>query len=341
MDKTENAQFDGDRGTRARPRENPKGKGEFWYRVHALSLRSSFELPELRAIAPLQAPPDIAVSRIHRCDVHLATQHGASSSDQASGSSELVVLPKGVAKLSVPAVGDFEVKDGREILLRARRHVDPSLVQLYTIGSGLGLALEQRDALVLHGASAVRDGRAVLLLGPSGVGKSTLAAALAAAGFEILGDDTIALWQDETRANWRVFPSGVALKLWGDALEALGVSAAGLRPVAAGVGKFYLPVGQAADASGYSVDSIVLLRTQNGIDRPEFSTIELLEAIQGITENLYRPMFVEALGKNAIAFTRICSLAAATKVTVLSRPPEHATLPILVEMLDKDLRRQT
>lgn len=47
----------------------------------------------------------------------------------------------------------------------------------------------QRDAIFFHAASLAIEGRAVLLVGPKGTGKSTLALALAARGHGLLGDE--------------------------------------------------------------------------------------------------------------------------------------------------------
>jgi hypothetical protein len=57
----------------------------------------------------------------------------------------------------------------------------------------LPLAATLRGLEVMHAAGVVLDGRAVLLIGPAGAGKSSLAAALVRAGGQLLGDDVVAL----------------------------------------------------------------------------------------------------------------------------------------------------
>jgi hypothetical protein len=51
--------------------------------------------------------------------------------------------------------------------------------------------LGYRDMFVVHGGGLVRDGRAVLLLGATGKGKSTLVAAAANDGWNVLSDDLV------------------------------------------------------------------------------------------------------------------------------------------------------
>lgn len=50
--------------------------------------------------------------------------------------------------------------------------------------------LRQRGRFPLHAAALAMEGRGLLLAGPSGAGKTTLALALRRAGFQFLGDDT-------------------------------------------------------------------------------------------------------------------------------------------------------
>jgi len=59
--------------------------------------------------------------------------------------------------------------------------------------------LARRDRDPLHAAAVVRDGTALLLAGPSGVGKSTLVYAAARAGLGILSEDAVFLQLDPFR----------------------------------------------------------------------------------------------------------------------------------------------
>ena len=64
---------------------------------------------------------------------------------------------------------------------------------LYLLGPILGFMLRLRGITCLHAGGVVVKGKALALLGPSGVGKSTLTASFAAAGYPVLTDDIMVL----------------------------------------------------------------------------------------------------------------------------------------------------
>jgi hypothetical protein len=63
--------------------------------------------------------------------------------------------------------------------------------------------------MAVHGSALVRNGRAVLLRGPGGVGKTTLAYAGARSRFRLLSEDVV--WVDLRNGAWRGIPWHVHL----------------------------------------------------------------------------------------------------------------------------------
>ncbi len=93
------------------------------------------------------------------------------------------------AALSVPAVGDFIIFGGREIIVYPSPGADFRLIRRFIIGTVMAILLYQRGVLVLHASSVKINRKAVAFLGESGSGKSSIAAALQTLGHEILSDD--------------------------------------------------------------------------------------------------------------------------------------------------------
>ncbi len=126
--------------------------------------------------------------------------------------------------------------DGRTIEWYAHDEPDETVVHL-VIDHALPHALMRQGSLVLHGSSALdRAGRAVVVAGRSGWGKSSLATALVDRGFTLLADDcadvdwrstppTVAAGYPGVRlrtASARALPPSVGLAATGTAGEATG-----------------------------------------------------------------------------------------------------------------------
>jgi hypothetical protein len=71
--------------------------------------------------------------------------------------------------------------------------------------------LKRRGLFGVHAAGAALGGRALVLAGTSGSGKSTLSLALARAGFDFLGDDTLFLAWREKGLRVLAFPDEIDL----------------------------------------------------------------------------------------------------------------------------------
>ncbi len=90
------------------------------------------------------------------------------------------------------------------------------------------LALSRQGRLVLHASAVDLGGRGIAFGGPSGHGKSTLAAAFARQGAGFLCDDGLLL--DVEDSAIRVEPADPSLRLWEDSLEALAIPPETLAP---------------------------------------------------------------------------------------------------------------
>lgn len=89
----------------------------------------------------------------------------------------------------------------------------------YLLGPVMGLVLRLRGLTCLHASAVVVNGQAIALVGASGAGKSTTAAAFAKAGYKVLADDIVAL--DEQSGAFFVRPAYPRVRLWESSVESL------------------------------------------------------------------------------------------------------------------------
>jgi len=303
---------------------------QYEYRGYGLSLLSELELPEYLP-APIAGDPDIRISLDAR----------TLDAWEEGGGSVGAFIPdrSGGHLLRISGVAVYHVSGGSNIRIGVEPGADPGLVRLFTIGSAMGMALHQRGILVLHGATVALNGRARILVGDSGAGKSTLAARLGRAGYAVLGDDTMALWNaPEGRAGKWLWQGSRVFKLWEDSIEAMGVGVEGLTRLGNRTDKYYLPnPGPSADAGGDAgVELAEILVLETGDGPPRIEPLDGIRALQAVAVNTYRPEYIGLLGREAEHFRQCGELTRDVPVSRLIRP---WGLPRIEETLDLVLSR--
>jgi HPr serine kinase-like protein len=196
---------------------------EHSYRAFGLGIASALPLPELLA-------------GDGRADVEIHRSAPLERNSLAPQATAATMVAPNEWRLTYDDVGVVTVRDGRTIELAPLRGVSPRIVRLTLLGPAMAVLLHQRGFLVLHASVVEMAGRAVAFLGESGAGKSTLAAALHARGHRLVADDVAAV-RIGPEGGPEVYSGFPQLKLWPDALTALGRDAAPLKRVEPGLEK--------------------------------------------------------------------------------------------------------
>ena len=131
--------------------------------------------------------------------------------------------------LRFPDLADFEVSgNGDTVRCWPVPGISEYTVEHLYLNQVLPLVLGKQGKLVFH-ASAIETGSgALVFMGVSGRGKSTLAASFATHGFRFLTDDGLLL--EEENGRYQVQPSHPSIRLWQDSQEALVAEDAAIAP---------------------------------------------------------------------------------------------------------------
>lgn len=183
------------------------------YVAYGLEVRSAVPLPELTLVPAAGGAEagDVVVVRLGPVSRMPTTLDAAGFGFWSDGDEACHVLDK---------VGAFLVRGGREIVVDAAPGVEDRVLRLSILGPALALLLHQRGLLVLHASVVARGSEALAVLGKNGWGKSTIAAALHAKGYDLVADDVAAIEMD--RHGPRVLAGFPQVKLWPEAATLLG-----------------------------------------------------------------------------------------------------------------------
>lgn len=131
--------------------------------------------------------------------------------------------------LRFPGLADFEISaDGRSVTCWPAPGTPEASVRHLYLNQALPLALSRQGRLVLHASAIEAQGVAAAFLGPSGRGKSTLAASFATSGSRFLTDDGLQIALHGAQAE--VVPSHPSIRLWEDSGQALLAASAPAAP---------------------------------------------------------------------------------------------------------------
>lgn len=128
-------------------------------------------------------------------------------------------------------LADFEVAgDGRDVCCWPTVAASPQTIEHLYINQVLPLALSRQRRLVFHASAVEAAGVALAFFGPSGRGKSTLAASFATNGSPFLNDDALLLVTQQDQVE--VQPGQPFVRLWEDSQAVLVGGRATLGPTA-------------------------------------------------------------------------------------------------------------
>lgn len=281
------------------------------HRLCGLKLVSQFDLPALPEWdGPAGAPADVICrrgevpSRLERPD-HVAPIF------QTSG--------KGEYLLALPGTGRILVRNGNEITVQPDAG---ALANLSAILGGPILAVlwHQRGLLPLHASIVVINGRAVALSGPAAAGKSTLAAILAAQGYQVVADD-IGVVKVCDNAEVIVPPGCARLQLWRDALAELGFANDGLRRALQHKERYFLDCGNRVPAQPYRLAAIVQV-IRNVLPPTALERLRGSQTVDVMYNCVHSPQPAKALGRLQPIFSSCMQMASAGVGVWRLRVPE-------------------
>ncbi len=257
--------------------------------IYGLKVAAPFALP-----GPAYAgPPDVVIEE-HACPDHLEDALEVNAHLQINAQACLT---------RVPAMGSVLIERSGRIVIDCPQDMPQAWKLTLALGSGLGTYLHMIGRIPLHGMAWVENGNATLVLGRSGTGKSTLAAAMLHCGHTLLSDDVIPVGFDQNSPP-TAYPAHRRFKLSPTLLSALGVDIQTLSKVLPGSEKraWSIPTSGFHSKPVPISRCIILLPARSATAQVAIQPVAGLNALQRLKRQVYRPQLIAALGQQSQLF---------------------------------------
>lgn len=288
------------------------------YTAYGLSVESEIELPEL-LLGDVDADVCIRYGEI-----------AGNTMPFVCGRNRIWQGQPGKFLMQVKRIGRFLVEQGKTITIDRHQQATNDDLRFVLLGSIFGVLLQQRQLLALHASSVITSSGAMLFAGPSGYGKSTIAAALAARNYRVLSDDVTALTCQEQGPM--ALPAFPRLRLWQDSLAQLNLDSSSLPRARVGLNK-YLPQVSYFHQESAPLARIYLLGVHH---QPSIDVQPLRGAakVMGLINNTYRADFLLPQGLVQHHYQQIMSVAEQVEAYQIHRPLQSFLLNELVDRLE-------
>lgn len=236
--------------------------------------------------------------------------------------------------LRLDSVAAYYVRNGNTITVQKSGNPNDTDISAFIIGTAFGALLLQRRLLPLHASTVIYNDKCMVMMGMSGAGKTTLAAALVKKGALLVADDISVI--DFSTDNPSVYPAFPSVKIWEDSLRHLGYSSYGLMPVREELKKYHLPVEEFNGNIKPAIDRIFVLNSHN---KPQNETKSLsgIEKFQIIKKHTYLFRSIPNTGIEQNHFKLATELASKIPVAVLTRSDSMFDTDSLIRIISESL----
>jgi hypothetical protein len=205
-------------------------------------------------------------------------------------------------------------------------HRSPTDATALLVGPVLGGLLPLWGILSLHGSVVALPGGAVAIIAPEGLGKSTLAAAMARFGHPVLSDDVAAI-SEKFPGAWRAEPGYPRLRLGMAPAAFIADQAIDAGPVFTGSDRRYIGLRDDHDARAWSfcsqpvrVAAIYELRRSSELGSPAITPIRGAARAATLARHLRTPVVPPHRRIRANEMQRLARLADSIPIRTLAIP---------------------
>jgi hypothetical protein len=209
----------------------------------------------------------------------------------------------------------------------------------YFLGPVMGFILRRRGVTALHASAFSLDGRAIVLTGDAGAGKSTTAAALGLRGMPVLCEDIAPI--EEADGNFTVELGYPRICLWPDSVELLMGRRDALPRICPNWEKCYLPldgVRASLETQKRPLGAIYILTPrETAANLPRIDEASIREVLLDLVQNTYMNWRLDR-EQRAAEFELLSRLVSHVPVRRIVPHSDPSRIGALCELLVADAR---
>lgn len=299
----------------------------YFYQAFNMTIASQISLPELQPCPGLKIP-----------DVQITIGQVTKDIGGTYGNNRYYQGEKDRLILHIKHVGNYDIKNGKEIVIEPVENGAIKELRLFLLGSAFGALLWQRGIIPMHGSAVQVREKCFIITGFQGAGKSTLAAAFAQNGYKILTDDIAAVVFDREGDPW-VYPSYPQQKLGKDSLKSLRKHTAAFPQITGRIDKYAVSLEEDFCSFPKKLTAIYEVRKGN------YETLDIfplfgVEKLELIINNVCRYGFAEVMGLEERIFRQATALAQKVSVSRMIRPEHLLTVEGEKILVAQDFRNR-
>lgn len=233
-------------------------------------------------------------------------------------------------------------RDGSEIWAAWSDKLTVEDTLTYLLGPVFGVLLRLKGTICLHASAILIEDKVVVLVGDSGAGKSTTAAAFAQRGYPVLSDDVVALVDRGDR--FLVQPAYPRIRLWKESVAALYGSPEALPlivPTNPTWDKRYLDLtqpGYSFPATPLPIGAIYFLGNRSSrLAVPKIEAIATQQQLISLLGNTYASRFIDKTMR-AQEFEVLSRIVQQVRIRQITPHCDLACLPLLLDTIIEDLQ---
>lgn len=302
--------------------KNSKQNLRYLYRVYGMNIESDIEIKEFIKVHEFN---DKSIVKINKCKLEWEIKDKISDGICS-------MFSKNEIWFNVRNIAIYQMLNGNTINFEVYENADMDVVQLYLTYSCLGFIMIQREKIALHGGTVIIDGKAIIITGERGAGKSTLTTALRESGFKFLSDDVAAISECEPLKVQHGFPYE---KLCADAMNKFNYDKKNYKSFMGDEQiKYLVPAIDDFCLNDVPLACVIELE-QRDIATVQIEEVKGIEKLNNIIKSIYRGEYLDYIqGISANYMKKCISISKDIKYYKIIRPKNEFTVYDQIELVE-------